>query len=283
MKEFYGKGDYSVELPDLFLRHPPVAEGDKVIFRSDYLEICIDNPISAFAWKMLLTILKYGDVEKMDGEFGLKVSIDKEWFLALMETADYELLRENLKKLRECGYTIKFYENGRKRKEVGFVLLSSYELFEEGRFYFWLDRHFIFFIQERPLWFYFVFAHFLKKPSAMNLHAFLSTNTSIREPSIQTLLERARITTKYEPMARKYLAGALDELVSVGFLKGYHIDTKAGKVILERYDKAVLQIKALELKNRLEQKARENLEKFRKIWRESKRRQRARKKNDLSF
>jgi hypothetical protein len=128
------------------------------------------------------------------------------------------------------------------------------------------------------LWFYYPFAFFLRKPSAINLHAFLTANSTINRVRIETALERARISKINITQAKKYLQMALNELVEVGFLKGYRFEEDV--VVLERYPMEVLRIRAIELQRQLDKEIQEFIEDFRKASRESKRRRKEREKGN---
>ena len=71
---------------------------------------------------------------------------------------------------------------------------------------------------------------------------------------------------------------ALNELVEVGFLKGYRFEGYV--VVLERYPTEVLRIKAIELQRKLEKEIQKFIDKFRKAVRESKRKRKERNKRD---
>jgi hypothetical protein len=62
---------------------------------------------------------------------------------------------------------------------------------------------------------------------------------------------------------------ALNELVEVGFLKGYRFEGYV--VVLERYPMEALRIRAIELQRQLDKEIQEFIENFRKASRESKR------------
>jgi hypothetical protein len=73
---------------------------------------------------------------------------------------------------------------------------------------------------------------------------------------------------------------ALNELVEVGFLKGYRFEEDI--IVLERYPMEVLKIRAIELQRQLDKETQEFIEKFRKAARESKRKRKKRDKGDNS-
>jgi len=98
---------------------------------------------------------------------------------------------------------------------------------------------------------------FLRRPSAINLHAFLTANSAINRVKIETAIQRARITTSQPNKAKTYLQMALNELVEVGFLKGYCFEGDV--VVLERYPTEALRIRAIELQRKLEKKFRSSL------------------------
>jgi hypothetical protein len=128
------------------------------------------------------------------------------------------------------------------------------------------------------LWLYYPFAFFLRKPSAINLHAFLTANSTINRVKIETARERARISNVNPTQAKKYLQMALNELVEVGFLKGYRFEEDV--IVLERYPIEVLRIRAIELQRQLDKEVQEFIEEFRKASRESKRRRKKRDKGN---
>jgi len=70
---------------------------------------------------------------------------------------------------------------------------------------------------------------------------------------------------------------ALNELVEVGFLKGYRFEEDT--VILERYQTETLRIRAIELQRQLDKEVQEFIEEFRRAFRESKRRRKKRDKD----
>ncbi len=72
---------------------------------------------------------------------------------------------------------------------------------------------------------------------------------------------------------------ALNELVEVGFLKGYRFEGDV--VVLERYPMEVLRIRAIELQRQIDREVQEFIEKLRQAFRESKRKRRRKdKEND---
>jgi hypothetical protein len=86
------------------------------------------------------------------------------------------------------------------------------------------------------------------------------------------------ISKRFPWNAKKYLQMALNELVEVGFLKGYRFEGYV--VVLERYPMEVLRIKAIELQRKLEKEIKEFIDKFSKAVRESKRKRKERNKRD---
>jgi DNA-binding Lrp family transcriptional regulator len=70
---------------------------------------------------------------------------------------------------------------------------------------------------------------------------------------------------------------ALNELVEVGFLKGYRFEEDV--IVLERYPMEVLRIRAIELQRELDKEIQEFIEKLRQAFRESKRKKRKDKGN----
>jgi hypothetical protein len=86
------------------------------------------------------------------------------------------------------------------------------------------------------------------------------------------------ISKRFPWNAKKYLQMALNELVEVGFLKGYRFEGYV--VVLERYPMEVLRIKAIELQRKLEKEIQEFIDKFSKAVRESKRKRKERNKRD---
>jgi len=71
---------------------------------------------------------------------------------------------------------------------------------------------------------------------------------------------------------------ALNELVEVGFLKGYRFEEDV--IVLERYPMEVLRIRAIELQRQIEKEVQKFIDKFRQSFRESKRKKRKREKGD---
>jgi hypothetical protein len=71
---------------------------------------------------------------------------------------------------------------------------------------------------------------------------------------------------------------ALNELVEVGFLKGYRFEEDV--IVLERYPIEVLRIRAIELQRQIDKEVQEFIEEFRKASRESKRRRKKRDKGN---
>jgi len=70
----------------------------------------------------------------------------------------------------------------------------------------------------------------------------------------------------------------LNELVEVGFLKGYRFEEDV--IVLERYPMEVLRIRAIELQRQIEKEVQKFIDKFRQSFRESKRKKRKREKGD---
>jgi hypothetical protein len=106
----------------------------------------------------------------------------------------------------------------------------------------------------------------------------LTANSTINRVRIETAIERARITTDQPNKARNYLRMALNELVEVGFLKGYRFEEDV--VVLERYPMEVLRIRAIELQRQLDKEVQEFIERFKKAARESKRKRKRKDKGE---
>jgi hypothetical protein len=269
-----GKFDekYAVELPADVLRFPPVSLHEKeIVITTEYAQVKIENPLTITAWRCLLGLLRYGKEEKRDPTMGLRVSIETYRLLGFMKTADWKDLKETLKSLTECRYEIRY-----KRGWVVFVVSGGFEIEKDGRTSVVLTAEFMKFLEDyTSLWYYYPFAFFLRRPSAINLHAFLTANSTINRVRIETAIERARISKVNPTQAKKYLQMALNELVEVGFLKGYRFEEDI--IVLERYPIEVLKIRAIELQRQLDKETQEFIEKFRKAARESKRK---RKKKD---
>jgi hypothetical protein len=274
-----GKFDekYAVELPADILRFPPVSLHEKEIWiTTEYAQVKIENPLTISAWRVLLGLLRYGKEEKRDPTLGLRVSIETYKLLGFMRTTDWTDLTETLKSLTECRYDI-HYQNQRKR--AGFVVAGEFEIEKDGRTYVVLTASFMKFLEDyASLWFYYPFAFFLRKPTAINLHAFLTANSTINRIKIETARERARITTGQPNKVRTYLKMALNELVEIGFLKGYRFEEDV--IVLERYPMEVLRIRAIELQRQLDKEIQEFIEKLRQAFRESKRKKRKKDKGD---
>jgi hypothetical protein len=257
------------------LRFPPVSLYEKEIhINTEYAQIKIENPLTITAWRVLLGLLRYGKEEKRDPTLGLRVSIETYKLLGFMRTTDWKDLKETLKSLTECRYEIRY-----KRGGAGFVVAGEFEIEKDGRTYVVFTASFMKFLEDyASLWLYYPFAFFLRKPSAINLHAFLTANSTINRVKIETALERARISRVNPTQAKKYLQMALNELVEVGFLKGYRFE--GDTVILERYTIEVLRIRAIELQRQLDKEVQEFIEEFRKASRESKRKRKEKDKGD---
>jgi hypothetical protein len=272
-----GKFDekYAVELPADVLRFPPVSLHEKEIcINTEYAQVKIENPLTISAWRCLLGLLRYGKEEKRDPTMGLRVSIETYKLLGFMRTTDWTDLVETLKSLTECRYDIRY-----QTKRVVFVISGGFEIEKEGKTSVVLTADFMKFLEEyTSLWFYYPFAFFLRKPSAINLHAFLTANSTINRVRIETALERARISKVNITQAKKYLQMALNELVEVGFLKGYRFEGDV--IVLERYPMEVLRIRAIELQRQLDKEIQEFIEKLRQAFRESKRKKRKKEKGE---
>jgi hypothetical protein len=272
-----GKFDekYAVEVPADVLRFPPVSLHEKeILITTEYAQVKIENPLTITAWRVLLGLLRYGKAEKRDPEMGLKVSIETYRLLGFMKTADWKDLKETLKSLTECRYEIRY-----KRGWVVFVVSGGFEIEKDGRTSIVLTAEFMKFLEDyASLWYYYAFAFFLRRPSAINLHAFLTANSTISRVKIETAIQRARITTDQPNKARNYLRMALNELVEVGFLKGYRFEEDV--VVLERYPMEVLRIRAIELQRQLDKEIQEFIERFKKAVRESKRKRKRKDKGE---
>jgi hypothetical protein len=271
-----GKFDekYAVELPADVLRFPPVSLHEKEIcINTEYAQVKIENPLTISAWRCLLGLLRYGKAEKMDPTSGLRLSIETYRLLGFMRTTDWTDLSETLKLLTECRYDIRY-----QTKRVVFVISGGFEIEKEGRTSVVLTADFMKFLEEyTSLWIYYPFAFFLRRPSAINLYAFLTANSKINRMRVETARERARITTNQPNKVKTYLKMALNELVEVGFLKGYRFEEDV--IVLERYPTEVLRIRALELQRKIENEIQEFIEEFRKAARESKRKRKERERN----
>jgi len=274
-----GKFDekYAVELPADVLRFPPVSLHEKeILITTEYAQVKIENPLTITAWRCLLGLLRYGKAEKRDPTLGLRVSIETYRLLGLMKNTNWKELTQTLKTLTECRYDIYYYPQ---RKRAGFVVAGEFEIEKNGRTSVVLTASFMKFLEEyASLWYYYAFAFFLRRPSAINLHAFLTANSTINRVRIETAIQRARITTDQPNKARNYLRMALNELVEVGFLKGYRFEEDV--VVLERYPMEVLRIRAIELQRQLDKEVQEFIERFKKAVRESKRRRKRKDKGE---
>jgi hypothetical protein len=274
-----GKFDekYAVELPADVLRFPPVSLHEKEIWlNTEYAQVKIENPLTITAWRVLLGLLRYGKAEKMDPTLGLRLSIETYRLLAFMRTTDWTDLTETLKSLTECRYDI-HYQN--QRKKAGFVIAGEFEIEKNGTTSVVLTASFMKFLEEyASLWYYYAFAFFLRRPSAINLHAFLTANSTINRVKIETAIERARISKINPSQAKKYLQMALNELVEVGFLKGYHFEGDV--VVFERYPTEALRLRAIELQRQIEREVQEFIDKLRQAFRENKRKKRKKDKGD---
>jgi hypothetical protein len=242
------------------------------LITTEYAQVKIENPLTITAWRVLLGLLRYGKEEKRDPTIGLRVSIETYKLLGLMKNTNWKDLKETLKSLTECRYEIRY-----KRGSAGFVVAGEYEIEKNGRTYVVLTASFMKFLEDyTSLWFYYPFAFFLRKPSAINLHAFLTANSTISRVRIETAIQRARISNVNPSQAKKYLQMALNELVEVGFLKGYKFEEDV--IVLERYPMEVLRIRAIELQRQLDKEVQEFIEKLRRTFRESKRKKRRKDK-----
>jgi len=202
------------------------------------------------------------------------VSIETYKLLGFMKNTNWKDLKETLKSLTECRYEIRY-----KRGWVVFVVSGGFEIEKNGRTSVVLTADFMNFLEDyTSLWFYYPFAFFLRKPSAINLHAFLTANSTISRVRIETAIQRARISNVNPSQAKKYLQMALNELVEVGFLKGYRFEEDV--IVLERYPMEVLRIRAIELQRQLDKEVQEFIEKLRQAFRESKRKKRRKDKED---
>lgn len=272
-----GKFDekYAVEVPADVLRFPPVSLHEKEIWlNTEYAQVKIENPLTISAWRVLLGLLRYGKEEKRDPTMGLRVSIETYKLLGFMKNTNWKDLKETLKSLIECRYEIRY-----QRGSAGFVVAGEFEIEKDGRTYVVFTASFMKFLEDyASLWFYYPFAFFLRKPSAINLHAFLTANSTINRVKIETARERARISNVNPSQAKKYLQMALNELVEVGFLKGYHFEEDV--IVFERYPMEVLRTRAIELQRQLDREIQEFIEKLRQAFRESKRKKRRRDKGD---
>jgi len=274
-----GKFDekYAVEVPADVLRFPPVSLHEKeILITTEYAQVKIENPLTITAWRCLLGLLRYGKAEKMDPTLGLRVSIETYRLLGLMKNTNWKELTQTLKALTECRYDIYYYPQ---RKRAVFVISGGFEIEKDGRTSIVLTAEFMKFLEDyASLWYYYAFAFFLRRPSAINLHAFLTANSTISRVKIETAIQRARITTDQPNKARNYLRMALNELVEVGFLKGYRFEEDA--VVLERYPMEVLRIRAIELQRQLDKEIQEFIERFKKAVRESKRKRKRKDKGE---
>ena len=274
-----GKFDekYAVEVPADVLRFPPVSLHEKeILITTEYAQVKIENPLTITAWRCLLGLLRYGKAEKMDPTLGLRVSIETYRLLGLMKNTNWKELTQTLKALTECRYDIYYYPQ---RKRAVFVISGGFEIEKDGRTSIVLTAEFMKFLEDyASLWYYYAFAFFLRRPSAINLHAFLTANSTISRVKIETAIQRARITTDQPNKARNYLRMALNELVDVGFLKGYRFEEDV--VVLERYPMEVLRIRAIELQRQLDKEIQEFIERFKKAVRESKRKRKRKDKGE---
>jgi hypothetical protein len=266
-----GKFDemYAVRLPSDVLRFPPVSLYEKEIeIKTEYAHVKIENPLSVSAWRCLLALLRYGEVQGRDPTLGIRLSIDTYTLLAFLKTTDWTDLPATLKLLMECRYNIRY-----EKRRGGFVVAGHFEVESGGKTSVVFTAEFMRFLEEyASLWFYYAFAFFLRKPSAINLHAFLTANSKVSRMKLQTALERARINTGQLSKAKKYLQSALDELVEVGFLRGYSLE--GDEVLFDRFSEQEIKARAIELQKRINEEIKAFIERFRRSVRESQRRRR---------
>ncbi len=269
-------GSYGIKLPESMLRFPPVSKDKRIEREYDYAKVKIEKPLDLQSWRTLLVLLRYGKYVDEDNR-GVCIELELEFLMGALRETNWNSLKENFYKLFSCWYSVIYLKENR---EVLFHILETADFwYQKGKVKVWVSKPFLSFLENSGLWYYYAFAFFLRKPSAINLHAFLTANTTINKLNISTALERARINISKPTMAKKYLFMALDELVGVGFLKGYRVE--GDQIVLERFSDRELQLKAIELQKKIEEQTREFMERIRKTKRESERRRRERKKKSL--
>lgn len=267
--------EFALKIAQVVLRHPPISSQDEIVYEDERYRIVIE-PVSELAWKLFLSVLALG--RKLDeGKRDVVYEVLADRLYGALRTENMSALDRASQELIQCLYKIEDKVESSKYlvKFLTFAKLSV----QDGKLVFYVSKSFEE-LREQGLWYYFVFSYALRSPSALNLHAFLSANTNLKNAKENTLLQRARITINHLSMARKYLTSALDELVSVGFLKGYHMEKQEGGrvYVLDRPDTLTLKAKAQEWLRKLYETIEEFKERRRKTKRES-----ARRKREKSF
>lgn len=233
------KGKFAVKIVDVFLRYLPIAK-QKVFYDNEVWRVVVEKPIGVLAWRVILAILVFGEKERE------VYRVPAEKFYAFIRTTNKQAIRKALYELVQCEYVaenkkeegmnyyVRFLIEPELREKNGMLTFKVHESFGK--------------LKEDGLWFYFPFVYFLRSQASLNLHAFLSANSSLRKARESTLIRRAELNNVKMSNRRIALKQALDELVRVGFLEGYEVQGKGEEriYILQRPDSSVLKARALE-------------------------------------
>lgn len=266
-----GKEAFSIRVAEVVLRHPPVSKRD-IHYEDERFVVQITSPVDPLAWKLFLMVLSLGRKVKEGGDVAV-YEVPEERLEGALGTENMSALEKATKELMQCLYRVEDKQT-KKRYLVKFLTFACLSPME-GMLSFHVARSFEELRQE-GLWYYFVFANFLRSQTALNLHAFLSANTTLVNVKEKTLISRGRLNATRPVDARIMLRKALEELVRVGFLRDYTEAVKDGErvFVLQRPEPVFLRAKAQELLTKLYGKIEEFKEKRRQSAKESMRRKR---------
>lgn len=236
----------------LAFNEPPIAPYE-LVYEENGVKLKI-KPIGIYAWKLFLGILIFGEKES-EGFYRNKYHEEE---LRAFVGVEEDLLKDLLLEVGRCCYEIeRIYYIGRRKRidwtvktfiiawkwwhKKGVLFLSFPSAFEPLR----QAKH------------YLVFAHVLHSSIALNLHAFLTINNTLSEVKEEALLHTARVGfLNNREREREVLRQALDELVKVGFLKGWTEKMENGEKVFTFYrpEDQELRAKAQEILQEIEPK-----------------------------
>ncbi len=177
------KGNFAVLVAEVVLRHPPVSRKN-ILYEDELIKVEIISPVGELAWKVLLAVLSLGRKIR-EGEDIVVYEVPEERFHGVLGTQNMNAIEKAVKELMQCLYKV---EDKRSRTRYLMKFLTFAKLSpSEGMLTFHLSKSFETLRQE-GLWYYFVFAHFLRSQTALNLHAFLSANANAEESAKEKTL-----------------------------------------------------------------------------------------------
>lgn len=243
--------DSGLYLYYLLLKYPPLGEGRELRYVSDDGEVKVIHPLKDVGeWKIFVACMLIGkEVQSTDEEVVLEVRVEELARLTGNYKKSVKFFVDKLAFVRFLGYMVsRKKEKEREYFSVGFMKdLCAREVFYGKRAYLRLslNREFYELCKQKGVLLYSSFLFRLKSRTSMALLLFLTTHANKRFNRTR-LWERSGLSRTLETrIADYYLGKALDQLLSVGFLKAWQ--RKGDVYYVERHDQETLRQNALRL------------------------------------